>query len=185
MPSIDEVRAVVTVEIRAVVTLNVSLNEVPADDLATVFHVLEEAIESVVGGSSLVTVRPVSQLGGSRVLLTGNSTDFDVNITAARDCQSVDCDAFGVRVVQDLEESFRKSISAGELDETVQSLASVKRVELLQNASFHNLRLLDSTVTTEAVAVDVPKNQPAPTSAAVSSPLFSSLAVIAFFSLLL
>ena len=176
-------QAIVSIEAFVMVTINVTLDAVSSDARLAFVDVLESAFESIVDGQSTATIQLPSEPTRFRHLLTSDSMDLEVNVTATRDCQHSLCQAYGARVVDGIEENIRTNIANGGLVKSMRALAISKDVAILQTADVYAVKFLNETITAESVVVDDTDDETSSASARIG--LLSGFVVIISFSLLL
>ena len=179
----NTLQAVVGVELFAMVTLNVSIDAISSSVRQSFTDVLEMAFESIVEGPSNATIRFPLEATRSRRLLGGDSVDLEVKITATRDCHHTNCQAYGARVVDGIEENIRTEIAGGGLTESVRALAKTNNVPILETADVYAFTFLNETITADSVVVSETDDETSSAYARIGQ--LSGFLAIVSFSLLL
>lgn len=148
-------QAYVGVEVLAMVTVNVTLNDIPSDSQQSFVNVLESAVESIVDGLSTATIRiPFDPTRLRRLQSDDDFMDLEVTVAATRDCRQADCQAYGIRVADGIEENIRTNIADGGLVKSMRALAAAKNVTILETADLYHVKFLNQTITAASVVSD-------------------------------
>ena len=175
-------QAYVGIEVLAMVTINVTLDDIPSGSHQSFVDTLQLAVESIVDGLSTATIRLPLDPSRFRRLLSDDSMDLEVKVEATRDCYHIDCQAYGSRVANGIEENIRTNIADGGLVKSIRALAATKNVTILETADVYHVTFLNETITADSVIVDSSDDETS--SAPESIGLFSCVVAIIFFSVL-
>ena len=180
LPSTDAVKAFVSVELFLTTTLNVTLDDVPSGGRGSFIDVIEMAIESILSGRSTATAYLPSGHRTIRRLAVSDSLVLEVKVLVIRDCSYVDCEAYGSRVVNGIEETIKAKVSDGGLVESMNAIATTKNVAILETAVIQNIKFLNETVTVDSVVAKDESSSAVPTMTQMSG---FAVAVVSLFFL--